>query len=197
MLMFATTCCIGLVVSGTAVIFLANPIYSVLALVSLFLMASLILFVLEVEFLALFFLIIYLGAIAVLFLFVIMMMDIKQSQHKIDKHHYPFGVLLSLFILPFLIKTLKLVFVLDSPPAINDRLQAPFYYNWYLSLENITDAQIFGQIFYTNHGIQILLVGVILYVSAIGVSFLSLNNFKNNAIKTQSIEKQLSRSFHI
>ena len=62
--------CSLVLLSATMVIVAQNPLHSVLFLVSSFLMSSILLFIFENEFLALFFLIIYLGAIAILFLFV-------------------------------------------------------------------------------------------------------------------------------
>ena len=68
-----------LVFSAIVVITQNNSLYSVLALVLSFLSASILILLLENEFLALFFLIIYLGAIAILFLFVVIMLDIKHN----------------------------------------------------------------------------------------------------------------------
>ena len=60
-----------------ATISVRNPVHSVLGLVSVFLVSAALLFCLEVEFLAFSFIIVYVGAIAILFLFVVMMLDIK------------------------------------------------------------------------------------------------------------------------
>jgi len=68
--------CALVLISASMVIISKNPLHSVLFLVTSFLASSLLLFLFENEFLALFFLIIYLGAIAILFLFVVMMLDI-------------------------------------------------------------------------------------------------------------------------
>jgi len=62
---------------ASLVIIVKNPVHSVLFLVLVFVETSLLLFAIEIEFLPLIFIVIYVGAIAVLFLFVVMMIDIK------------------------------------------------------------------------------------------------------------------------
>ena len=71
--------CFALILSALFAISMKNSLYSVLFLILCFLFASGILIILECEFLALLFLIIYVGAIAILFLFVIMMLSLKIS----------------------------------------------------------------------------------------------------------------------
>jgi len=61
-----------------------NPIHSVLSLISVFLLSAILLLCLEVEFLALSFIIVYVGAIAILFLFIVMMLDIKIGDDSFD-----------------------------------------------------------------------------------------------------------------
>jgi len=61
-----------------------NPIHSVLSLISVFLLSAILLLCLEVEFIALSFIIVYVGAIAILFLFVVMMLDIKISDDSLS-----------------------------------------------------------------------------------------------------------------
>ena len=84
-----------MVLSALLVILVKNAVYSVLFLILSFVSASFILFLLECEFIALIFITIYVGAIAVLFLFVVMMLDIKTSQLNKDSFKYfPFASLL-------------------------------------------------------------------------------------------------------
>ena len=74
-----------------------NSIYSVLFLVLSFISSSSILFLLECEYISLIFVIIYVGAIAVLFLFVVMMLDIKTTHLVKDSlKYFPFGSLLGI-----------------------------------------------------------------------------------------------------
>ena len=84
-----------------------NSIYSVLFLVLSFVSSSSILFLLECEYISLIFIIIYVGAIAVLFLFVVMMLDIKTVHLAKDSlKYFPFGSFLGIV---FLIEILLVV----------------------------------------------------------------------------------------
>jgi len=65
-----------------------NPIHSILFLVCVFLLSSILLFCLEVEFLGLSFVLIYVGAIAILFLFVVMMLDLKINDKLFNRFRY-------------------------------------------------------------------------------------------------------------
>lgn len=70
--------------SAILVISAQNPVHSVFFLVLVFLTSAFLLFFLEIEFLSLLFVLVYVGAIAVLFLFVVMMLDIKITKHEKD-----------------------------------------------------------------------------------------------------------------
>lgn len=80
-----------LIIVSFFVISSKNPIHSVLSLILAFLFAALLLFCLEAEFLAFMFLIIYIGAIAIFFLFIVMMFDLKTRNSIFDIDY--FGVL--------------------------------------------------------------------------------------------------------
>ena len=82
------------------VVVVQNSIYSVLVLVCSFISAASLLFILECEFIALLFIIIYVGAIAVLFLIVVMMLDIKTvNLTKNTIKYFPFGSFISIIFL--------------------------------------------------------------------------------------------------
>jgi len=76
------------ILSSLLVILSTNPVYSVLFLILSFCNVSSLLFLLNLEFLPVTFLVVYVGAIAVLFLFVMMMLNIKLSEFKEDNFHY-------------------------------------------------------------------------------------------------------------
>lgn len=67
---------------SVAIIFMSNPIYSLLVLICIFLYSAFLLLSLHIQFIALIYIIIYIGAIAILFLFVLMMFNLKQLTHK-------------------------------------------------------------------------------------------------------------------
>nr|YP_010377380.1 NADH dehydrogenase subunit 6 [Nitzschia dissipata]QYB23067.1 NADH dehydrogenase subunit 6 [Nitzschia dissipata] len=180
-----------LIVSSIMVIVAKNPLHSVLFLVGSFLSSSIILFLFENEFLALFFLIIYLGAIAVLFLFVVMMLNIKYTELQNSMLYFPVGVFIGVTIL---IEVLGAVSKIFSSNTDITQTNHNHYLNWYDSLDSLPDLYVLGQIFYTHYVLQILMAGLILYLSTIGVAFLTIKSSVNkDKRRDQSIFRQLSR----
>lgn len=175
------------------VIVARNPLYSILFLISSFLSASILLFLFENEFLALFFSIIYLGAIAILFLFVIMMLDIKYSELQNSKIYFPVGLLIGSLILFETYAALSKI--ISKNNIVVDDNNINNYSNWYDNLDSLPDFYVIGQVFYTHYVLQILIAGLILYVAVIGVAFLTVRPASSKIkTKNQSIFKQLSRT---
>ena len=179
-----------LVFCAAMVIIFKNPLHSVLFLVTSFLSASIILFLFENEFLALFFLIIYLGAIAILFLFVVMMLDIKYRELQNSKLYFPAGVLIGSTLFVEIWGAVKKVFISNSSTK-DDAHNS--YLNVYDSLDSLPDISVLGQIFYTHYVLQILMAGLILYVAVIGVAFLTVRARTKHNKRDQSLFRQLSR----
>ena len=183
--------CALLLGSASMVIITRNPLYSVLFLVASFLSASMLLFLFENEFLALFFLVIYLGAIAMLFLFVVMMLDIKYRELQMSKFYFPIGMLIGITMLIEVYGAFSKVFSKDTNFSFQDHNS---YLNWYENLDSLPDVYVFGQVFYTQYVLQILIAGLILYLAAIAVAFLTVKTAFNRVnVREQSISKQLSR----
>lgn len=183
--------CALLLFSASMVIISKNPLHSVLFLVTSFLSSSILLFLFESEFLALFFLIIYLGAIAILFLFVVMMLNIKYRDLQTSKLYLPVGVLIGFTLLAEVYGAFSKVF---SKNTNLSSFEHNSYLNWYDSLDSLADVYVFGQIFYTHYVLQILIAGLILYLAVIGVAFLTIKSaFEKSKRREQSIFRQLSR----
>ena len=182
--------CALLLGSASMVILSRNPLHSVLFLVTTFLSASMLLFLFENEFLALFFLIIYLGAIAILFLFVVMMLDIKYRELQTSRLYFPVGLLIGSTVLVEVYGAFLKVFSMTT--NVSNR-EYNLYLNWYDILDSLPDLYVFGQIFYTHYVLQILIAGLILYLSVIGVAFLTVKSAFSRTINEQSIFRQLSR----
>jgi len=180
-----------LLVSAAMVIISRNPLHSVLSLVTSFLSASILLFLFENEFLALFFLIIYLGAIAILFLFVMMMLDIKYRELQNSRLYLPVGILIGSTLLIEMWGALSKIF---TPNSNLKGYEHNSYLNWYESLDASPDFYVLGQVFYTHYVLQILMAGLILYVAVIGVAFLTVKSAsKKKSNRSQSLFRQLSR----
>ncbi len=183
----------GVLVIGSAVkvIVSKNPLHSVLFLVTSFLSSSILLFLFENEFLALFFLIIYLGAIAILFLFVVMMLDIKYRDLQTSRLYLPVGVLVGITLLVEIYGAFSKIFSKDTNMSM---LEHNSYVNWYDNLDALSDIYVLGQIFYTHYVLQILMAGLILYLAVIGVAFLTVKSaFAKREKREQSLFRQLSR----
>lgn len=184
---------------GVCVITSKNPIHAVLFLVLVFFNVSGLLILLGVEFLALLFLIIYVGAIAVLFLFIIMMLTIKIPDYKIIMYRYlPIGLILGagfLFQILVVFESELCSLILISPNAIVH--YSNFYLNsiiiWNFEIRPITNIEVFGSVLYTHYVYLFLISGIILLISMIGAITLTLHH--RGDIKRQKIYKQVQQEF--
>lgn len=179
--------------SSLCVVFLQNTFFALLFLIFSFLLTSMILFFLECEFLALILIIVYVGAVAVLLLFVLMMLDTKlKSMSKDVLKYFPFGVFLTgIFFFQF-VNLISRSFFSNS---YYQSFSLNSYFNWYQNLDSITDLEVYGQILYTQFVLQLLIVGLILFLALVGVIFLTSKSGNNKHFKTQTSFCQLSRSY--
>jgi NADH-quinone oxidoreductase subunit J len=171
------------------VISVKNPVHSVLFLILTFISAAGLLFLLEIEFISLIFIVVYVGAIAVLFLFVVMMLDIKITDlNRNFLKYFPIGSFLGL---AFLIEILlMLTNILESNSyEITDNS----YTIWINSIDFITNIESIGQILYTYYFSYFLLAGIILLIAMIGAIVLTLTF--NRKARAQSIYKQTARDY--
>ena len=178
--------------SSLCVVFLQNTFFALLFLIFSFLLTSIILFFLECEFLALILIIIYVGAVAVLLLFVLMMLETKlKSVSKNILKYFPFGVFITgVFFFQF-------INLISHSFFSNSYSQTSFsnnYFDWYQNLDSITDLEVYGQLLYTQFVFQVLIVGLILFLSLVGVVYLTSKSSSTH-LKTQTSFCQLSRSY--
>jgi len=172
------------------VVMVQNSVYSVLFLVLSFISSAGLLLIFECEFLALMFVIVYVGAIAVLFLFIVMMLDIKiVSSNKDTIKYFPVGLMLgSIFSLEILVivnENFKRNFYSNS--AITN-----YYVNWLDKVDKFSDIEALGQLIFTQYVLQFLIAGNILLLATIAVVVLTINT--NSKQKNQNIFKQISRT---
>ena len=169
-----------------------NAIYSVLFLILVFVNMTGLLLISEIEFLSIMLIIIYVGAIAILFLFVVMMLDIHYLPQNINEK---LGYLpLTFFIgFLFLIETF-LILSKTFPPSFSFFYQfcsEKNYFNWIQNLDFITNTETIGQILYTYYNIFFLISGIILLIALLGAVTLTIKEKKK--VNQQKIYKQLSR----
>ena len=203
--------------SAIFVIYSKNTVYSVFFLILVFTNMTGLLLVTEVEFLAIMLIIIYVGAITVLFLFVVMMLNIKKIEAKKNNYGYlPIIFLISFifFIETFIIfsksftsyqyfihKNLIMgtysrlceAWTLRYSPAYEN---FPYYHNqWHLKLDLITNIETLGQILYTYNAFFLLVAGLILLIALIGAVTLTIKDKKNKKFLTKNLYKQISRNY--
>jgi NADH-quinone oxidoreductase subunit J len=164
----------------------SNPIHSVLFLILVFCNSAGIVLMLQAEFLAMVFVVVYVGAIAVLFLFVVMMLNIKSVELNYSVLSYlPIGGL----IVVLLTVQISLLLYKNLSNVTND----DFSYNlWVEYYNSITNMEVIGQLLYTYYFDLFLMCGMILLVAMIGAIVLTLTH--RNQAKRQNIFDQISRN---
>jgi len=180
---------IALIFSASMVILSNHIVFSLLFLVLCFIFSSCILFFLECEFLALIFIVIYVGAIAVLFLFAVMMLNSKKvNLFKNSIKYLPPGLFIGLSFLFPVVYQLSVYFKRDFKIlySVNN-----LNINWYNLIDSVADIEIYGQVLYTYYVLQLLVSGLILLVVLIGVVYFT-NIYNNKQTVNQSTFKQLS-----
>jgi NADH-quinone oxidoreductase subunit J len=181
---------ISLIFSSFFTILINNPVYSILFLILSFVSATGILILLESEFMAFIFIVIYIGAIAVLFLFVVMLLNIKIVDSIKDVlKYFPISNFIGFFIL------LEILIFFINYFKFNPYFESFLFnvhINWLDKIDSVSDIQSIGQIIYTYYVLQFLIAGFILLISILGAVILTLSYNKVN-LKKQDSFKQTSR----
>jgi len=181
-----------LILSSLMVISVQNSIYSVLFLVMCFVAAAIILCLLECEFIALIFIILYVGAIAVLFLFVVMMLDLKLTDATKDAFKYfPVGGIVGIV---FLIEISAVILNFFKINPYQASALANYYSNWFDIIDLFSELEAIGQILFTSYVSQFLIAGVILLLAVLCSVVLNMYTTKHDT-KAQITFRQLSRSY--
>ncbi len=171
------------VLAGFMVIAAKNPVHAVLFLIMAFFNAAGLFLLLGAEFLALTLLIVYVGAVAVLFLFVVMMLDVDFAELKSGFLSYlPVGLLVGGILLAEMIMVAG-AWILNPSLSKLER-QA--------SLDpNITNTENFGRVLYTDYVFYLEAAGILLLVAMVGAIVLTLR--QREGIRRQDIATQVGR----
>jgi|TARA_B110000967_G_scaffold210020_1_gene269597 NADH-quinone oxidoreductase subunit J len=173
-----------ILISSLMVISSKNPVHSVLYLILTFFNAAGLFVILHAEFLAMILIIVYVGAVAVLFLFVVMMLDFNLSREKDNLLQYmPFG----LFIGIVFICELIIVLINTNLDLANIQILA----NPFSNFSEMTNTQALGSVLYTDYILYFQLSGIILLVAMIGSIVLTLR--ERTGVRRQIIVNQLDR----
>ena len=176
--------------SAIMVISARNPVHSVLFLILVFCNSAGLLILLEAEFLALIFIVVYVGAIAVLFLFVVMMLNVKITEIQDEVLQYlPIGGLIGIV---FLLE-IFLIIEGDFVSLINPNQDDIVYIDWFAQIDSISNIQTLGNVLYTDYVLFFLLAGVILLIAMVGAIVLTMST--RSSLRRQFIYQQVSRDF--
>ena len=176
--LFACVC----VASAVMVIASRNPVHSVLFLILAFVNAAGLFVLMGAEFLAMILIVVYVGAVAVLFLFVVMMLDVDFAELKQGALQYlPIGLLIGGI---FLAELLLVVGAWVIGPGVPHAIAAPI-------ASDISNTQALGLVLYTRYVYFFEAAGVILLVAMIGAIVMTLQH--RPQVKRQVIAEQLAR----
>jgi len=176
--LFASVC----VASAFMVIAAKNPVHSVLYLILAFVNASGLFVLLGAEFLAMILIVVYVGAVAVLFLFVVMMLDVDFAELRQGFLQYlPVGGLVGVV---FLAELLLVVGAWAINPAAPMAIAAKIS-------PDVTNTQAIGLVLYTQYIYYFQAAGVVLLVAMIGAIVLTLRH--KPSVKRQNISDQVAR----
>jgi len=193
MKIFHLLLCFLLVSCGAVVSSSVNSIESILFLILTFFNAAVILFLFGVDFLGLTFIIVYVGAIAVLFLFVIMMLSVKINEQNLLSSRFPKSKLVSFLLFSHLL-ALFFLFSTKMFALTNFENSSTFFRLWenLIIFDLLFNIDVLGQAFYNEFFTCFLVAGLILLIALIGAVVLTLRF--NNIQKGQSVFRQLSRT---
>jgi NADH-quinone oxidoreductase subunit J len=154
------------IAAGAAVIFARNPVHSVLWLILAFVNAAGLFLLLGAELLAMLLVIVYVGAVAVLFLFVVMMLDIDFAALKAGFAKYlPFGLLLGVVLVTELAVVAG---AWEFAPGAEAARAAPV-----AAGHGLTNTQALGKLLYGDYAFLVIAAGLILLVAMIGAIVLT------------------------
>ena len=174
------------IVSAIMVTASKNTVHSVFFLILDFISISCLFIMIGAEFLGMIMLIVYVGAVAVLFLFVVMMLNVAQQKNQwfsseASSKHIPVGLIISTLIF------VELIIVIGGWKYKPDL----FDINNSSELSKVSNTHSLGQVLYTDYIHVFQISGMILLVAMIGAIVLTF--MKRVGVKTQSYIKQISR----
>ena len=168
--------------SAFMVIVSRNPVHSVLFLILTFVNAAGLFLLMGAEFLAMILIVVYVGAVAVLFLFVVMMLDVDFAELKQGfAKHLPLGSILGLIFLIELVMVIGTYFV--SPDAARTTPKPD---------TTVSNTEALGRVLYTDYIYYFQIAGLVLLVAMIGAIVLTLRH--KVGVKRQNIADQVART---
>ncbi len=171
------------IVSAFCVVSARNPVHSVLFLILSFFSAAGLFVLLGAEFLAMLLVVVYVGAVAVLFLFVVMMLDVDFASLRQGFARYmPLGAVVA-GVLAFEMVAVSATVASKGAAAVNADPQA--------SLGQLSNTETIGQVLYTHYAYFFQAAGLVLLVAMIGAITLTLRH--KPGVRRQVIADQVAR----
>jgi len=179
-----------IIINSLMVIFSKNSVTAVLYLISVFILVSLNLLLIGAEFLAILIIIIYIGAISILFLFVIMMLNLRIVEvYSSLVNIFPIGIFLGIF------SFLELLYVIK-----NDFFILNFFYNNYYELNLMDNNLIYshsnlylvGDLLFNHYNILLVIAGLILLLAMLGAIILTNDKTINKKLDNKSAKSSIS-----
>jgi NADH-quinone oxidoreductase subunit J len=171
------------VAAAFRVISARNPVHSVLFLILTFFSAAGLFVLMGAEFLAMLLVVVYVGAVAVLFLFVVMMLDVDFAQLRQGFAQYlPFGLVVAGLLLIEMILVSSAVATHGAAAGALPMVASP----------DITNAEAIGRVLYTDYVYFFQAAGIVLLIAMIGAIVLTLHHRPH--VRRQDIGKQIARN---
>ncbi len=168
------------IASAVAVIFARNPVHSVLWLIVAFFNAAGLMLLLGAEFVAMLVVIVYVGAVAVLFLFVVMMLDVDFASLRTGfTRNLPFGIILALVLLAEIVIAVS---AWKAGPGMSGRA---------IPAAGQPNIVALGQLLYSRYLLPFELSGLILLVAMIGAIVLTHRQRRDS--RNQKVSRQIAR----
>ena len=168
------------IASAIAVVFARNPVHSVLWLIVAFFNAAGLMLLVGAEFIAMLVVIVYVGAVAVLFLFVVMMLDVDFATLRSGfTKNLPFGILIALVLLA---EVIVAVSAWQAGPALSGRAIPETHQPNIVAL---------GQLLYSRYLLPFELAGLILLVAMVGA--IVLTHRRRGDLRTPKVSRQIRR----
>ena len=175
---------VGTVGAGVMVIASRNPVHSVLFLILAFFNSAGLFVMLGAEFLAMILIIVYVGAVAVLFLFVVMMLDINFAELRAGFLQYlPIGGVIGIILLAELVMVFASgVIEIEVPTNVASPTPPP---------DEVTNTQALGDVLYTRYAYLFQGAGFILLIAMVGA--IVLTHRRRTDVRRQRIADQVAR----
>ena len=170
----------GTLIPAVAVIFARNPVHSVLWLIVAFFNAAGLMLLAGAEFIAMLLVIVYVGAVAVLFLFVVMMLNIDFATLRSGfTKNLPFGIIVALVLL---VETVIALSAWKAAPGLSGAAPPP---------ARVPNIEALGELLYTRYLFPFEIAGLVLLVAMIGA--IVLTHRGRGDVRTPKVSRQIRR----